>query len=125
MVKDYDQFLSKFPNRPTAVFPWHQDMQYWPKCFPKQVSTRTATFSLALSDAGPEQGCLMVVPGSHKSKQVRETRAGGETNQKRDQIGDDRAVEMDLAEGECVVELPVKRGDVTVRVPLFQTHPSA
>jgi len=30
MEKDYEQFLTKCPNKPEAVFPWHQDSQYWP-----------------------------------------------------------------------------------------------
>lgn len=35
MVKDYDQLLTKLPNKPRAQFPVHQDMAYWPKvCTP-------------------------------------------------------------------------------------------
>ena len=46
---DYDQLLTKLPNRTNAKFPMHQDNGYW--YIPKGVPTVTATCSLALNDA--------------------------------------------------------------------------
>ena len=68
---DYDQFLTKRPRRPDAVFAWHQDLGYWPTGTP---DTRTTTCSLALDDATIENGCLRVVPGSHREPTLRRHR---------------------------------------------------
>lgn len=46
--------------------PWHQDGEYWPI---KPLATCSAW--IALDDATPENGCLRVIPGSHKSQRLR------------------------------------------------------
>lgn len=102
---DYDQFLAKRPNKPDAVFTWHQDLGYWPTGTPEPL---TATCSLALDDADQENGCLRAVPGSQK----------GELRPHRPLHGSDRdsshILSVELTERDPVVELPVKRGDMTV-----------
>lgn len=124
-VLDYQQLLEKRPKQERAVFPWHQDMQYWPKRFPEGVSTRTATFSLALTDAGDANGCLRVIPQSGVARQLLSGRsregdaAGadhGAANSAKDATGDERAIVLPLTdeELESAALLPVRRGDVTV-----------
>lgn len=102
---DYDQFLAKRPAKPDAVFTWHQDLGYWPTGTPEPL---TATCSLALDDADSENGCLKVVPGSQK-KGLRPHRP---------LMGEDREnshiLSVELTEDDPVVELPLKRGDITV-----------
>lgn len=126
IAQDYDQLLEKLPNRPAAVFPWHQDMQYWPKHAPG--STRTATFSLALTDADMANGCLRVVPGSGTAKKLvqrpdaeaRERDAANDdhaaANSSRDATADERAIVLGLTADEAarVLHLPAPRGTVTV-----------
>lgn len=109
MALDYDQFLCKRPSRDGkangAVFAWHQDQAYWPQDTP---DFRTVTVSLALNDATTENGCLRVVPGSQKEKNLRQHRplmAGRD---------DAHALTVDLKEGDKVLYLPLRRGDVTV-----------
>jgi len=46
--------------------PWHQDGGYWPI---RPLATCTAW--LALDDATVENGCLQLIPGSHKTKELR------------------------------------------------------
>lgn len=46
--------------------PWHQDGEYWPI---KPLATCSAW--VALDDTTPENGCLRVIPGSHKDKRLR------------------------------------------------------
>lgn len=41
--------------------PWHQDGEYWPI---RPLATCTAW--IAIDDATPENGCMRVVPGSHR-----------------------------------------------------------
>jgi ectoine hydroxylase-related dioxygenase (phytanoyl-CoA dioxygenase family) len=102
---DYDQFLAKRPNKPDAIFTWHQDLGYWPTGIPEPL---TATCSLALDDADEENGCLRVVPGSQK----------GELRPHRPLHGADRdsshILSVELAATDPVVLLPLKRGDMTV-----------
>jgi phytanoyl-CoA hydroxylase len=102
---DYDQFLAKRPNKPDAVFTWHQDLGYWPTNTPE---THTATCSLALDDADSENGCLQVLPGSHKG-QLRPHRPLH--SQGKDEF---HILSITLDPEDEVVELPLKRGDITV-----------
>lgn len=49
------------PARHGGIKPWHQDYAYWASLRPEQV-----TCWLALDDATPENGCMQLIPGSHK-----------------------------------------------------------
>ena len=101
---DYSQFLTKLPGKKGAVFPMHQDQNYWPKKASSLTPTTTLTFSLALSDAGENHGCLQVLPGSHLSKTCLELK----------EIPGKRAVVLASESGDDSIPLPVKRGDVTI-----------
>jgi len=111
---DYDQHLSKKPGREGAVFAWHQDLGYWPTGTP---DTRTTTCSLALDDATLENGCLHVVPGSHREAALRphvpvlRSEAGGRE--------ETHALSVKLGAADTLVPLPVRRGDVTVHNELI------
>jgi ectoine hydroxylase-related dioxygenase (phytanoyl-CoA dioxygenase family) len=110
---DYEQLLEKVPKRSSAVFPWHQDMQYWPKR--SAAPTLTATFSLALTNADEHNGCLRVIPGSGLARQLLTERADG-GNASSSAGGSERAIVLPLTEAELAQAtlLPVRRGDVTV-----------
>jgi phytanoyl-CoA hydroxylase len=107
---DYDQFLAKRPAKPDAVFTMHQDLGYWPTGTPEP---RTATCSLALDNADPENGCLRVVPGSQKHG----------LRPHRPLMGEDRSkshiLSVELSDEDKVVDLPLKRGDITVHDELI------
>ena len=45
--------------------PWHQDGKYWPI---RPLATCTAW--IAIDHSTPENGCLRIVPGSHKSREL-------------------------------------------------------
>lgn len=102
---DYDQFLAKRPAKPDAVFTWHQDLGYWPTGTPDPL---TATCSLGFDDADSENGCLRVVPGSQK-KGLRPHRTLMGKNREKSHI-----LSVELTADDPVVELPLKRGDITV-----------
>ncbi len=108
---DYDQFLSKRPGRDQAVFAWHQDLGYWPTGTP---DTRTTTFSLALDDATPENGCLQVVPGSHREAALRPHRPAFRTDPATGLREQAHTLTIDLEPEDEVVFLPVKRGGITI-----------
>ena len=106
---DYDQHLTKKPGRTGAVFAWHQDLGYWPTGSP---DTRTATFSLALDDAKLANGCLQVVPGSHRERALRPHRPVLEGESGLRDVT--HALSVDLLPSDELVPLEVSRGDVTV-----------
>ncbi len=108
---DYDQFLSKKPCCPAAAFAWHQDMGYWPAGTP---DTRTATVSLAITDATLENGCIRFLPGSHLPPKLwthKPRPIGGEEDGNRKKS---HTLVLDVGENPEMVYQPVKRGSVTV-----------
>jgi ectoine hydroxylase-related dioxygenase (phytanoyl-CoA dioxygenase family) len=103
MTIDFDQLLAKHPNRPDAVFGWHQDQAYW-------IDTddrRTATCWLAVDDSTIDNGCMQFLPGSHR-RPVRPHRP----------LHGDRAAShtlvTDLRPGDALRAVPIRRGDITV-----------
>lgn len=102
---DYDQFLAKRPAKPDAVFTMHQDLGYWPTGTPEPL---TATCSLALDDADSENGCLLVVPGTQKGGLRPHVPLHG-TDRESSHI-----LSVELGQDDQVVELPIRRGDITV-----------
>jgi len=107
---DYDQFLAKRPQRDRAVFAWHQDLGYWPTDTP---DTRTVTCSLALDDATLENGCLQVVPGTHREPELRPHRpsAWSSSPELREEA---HTLTVELRPSDSPVPLPVRRGGITV-----------
>lgn len=108
---DYDQFLSKRPGCEQAVFAWHQDLGYWPTGTP---DTRTTTCSLALDDADEANGCLRVVPGSHREAKLRSHCPAFRTDPATGLREQAHTLTVDLKEDDRVVHLPVRRGSLTV-----------
>lgn len=110
---DYDQFLAKRPRKGGAQFAWHQDLGYWPNT--PHLTTLTATCSLALDDADDDNGCLRVVPGSHREERLRPHRP---VFKKSDSGGADRdeghTLSVELSDSDEWVSLPVKRGSISV-----------
>lgn len=107
MTLDYDQFLTKRPNRARAAFAMHQDMGYWPVGTP---DTRTATCSLAVTDSLRENGCICFVPGSHRTKAlVRHRPKHGDADR-----GTSHTLEIDLPADAPIVHQEVRRGGITV-----------
>jgi phytanoyl-CoA hydroxylase len=104
MTIDYDQLLAKQPFKDDAVFAWHQDMAYWPDT----PDRRTATFWLAVDDSTLENGCMRFVPATNRESALRAHSPvfGGR--------GTSHALGTELAEGDDVVEMPIRRGDCTV-----------
>lgn len=59
---------SSFFAKPAKIgtrTPWHQDGEYWPI-----EPLATCTVWIAIDASTPENGCLRVIPGSHKSRQL-------------------------------------------------------
>lgn len=84
----------------TQSFAWHQDNIYGELSPYNAISTLTA-----LDDADEENGCLWLVPESHKQGQVGYDRDYADKEQKQVvdvQVDDARGVPMPLKAGECL-----------------------
>jgi ectoine hydroxylase-related dioxygenase (phytanoyl-CoA dioxygenase family) len=109
----HDQIISK-PPRDNQHFRFHQDFYFWPLDPPNIISCW-----LALDDATVENGCMHVIPGSHRDRRLSpEARAreiaeaarirsdGGVPEKSlRDQIAESDvsvAVPVELKAGECM-----------------------
>ncbi len=57
-------FFAK-PARNGLRTPWHQDGEYWPI-----RPLATCTVWIAVDAASPENGCLRLIPGSHKAREL-------------------------------------------------------
>lgn len=86
---------------------WHQDGPLWPLDRPEVV-----TLWLAIDHSTPENGCIRVVPGSHRSGAL----TYSATEPGRDLFGLRVDVEVDEADAVDIVLAP---GDVEVRHPLI------
>lgn len=66
---DFALWNSSFFAKPAADgkrTPWHQDGEYWPI-----RPLATCTVWIAIDDSTPENGCLRIIPGSHKDQRLR------------------------------------------------------
>jgi phytanoyl-CoA hydroxylase len=100
----HDQIQYK-PSGVGGVNAWHQDWPYWPTM--SAPSAVTAWF--ALDDATAENGCMSMVPGSHKwgnaidhLHAIRDSLVGNFSNLPRDYQGHEVAVQL----------TPVRAGEV-------------
>jgi non-haem Fe2+, alpha-ketoglutarate-dependent halogenase len=59
------QFFVKEP-RDESIVPWHQDAQYWPL-----EPVEAVTVFIAFSDCTRENGCMQVIPGTHRGRMLR------------------------------------------------------
>jgi ectoine hydroxylase-related dioxygenase (phytanoyl-CoA dioxygenase family) len=99
---------SYFTKQPYTGVPvlWHQDGVFWP-LEPMEV----VTVWLAVDDSTPENGCLRVIPGTHKMD-FKEWQAKKDVPNALEAQIDPRFVEEDKA-----VDLILKAGDVSIHHP--------
>ena len=67
-------FFAK-PAEKGRATPWHQDGEYWPI-----RPLATCTVWIAIDDSTPENGCLRVIKGSHKKKDLRQHETNPDPN---------------------------------------------
>ena len=97
MMIDYDQLLAKQPDKPDAIFAWHQDMAYWPDT----PDTRTATFWLAIDESTVANGCMRFVPETVREPGLRPHQP---------QFGDrgtSHALGTELLDTDVIVDVPI------------------
>ncbi len=94
-------FLSKDPHtgKPT---PWHEDSAYWQGRL--SAYAPIVTVWLALTRSGPENGCVRVIPGTHRNGFSEYEDTGRErffSTQIKGEVDDSSAVNFELDPGQC------------------------
>ena len=84
--------------------PWHQDGQYWPI-----RPLATATVWIAIDPSKIENGCLRVIPGSHKGK-----RLYNHTRSERDSIVLDQEVEAGQFDPGSARDIELEAGQMSL-----------
>jgi ectoine hydroxylase-related dioxygenase (phytanoyl-CoA dioxygenase family) len=93
--------------------PWHQDGEYWPI-----RPLATCTVWLAVDDATPENGCLRIIRGSHKNKDLLKH----ETNPSDNLTLNQELLKTEYDESKAV-DLVLKRGQISLH-DVFLVHGS-
>lgn len=97
-------YISKPPFAGQAVL-WHQDGSYWP-LEPMDV----VTLWLSVDHSTPENGCVRVIPGSHRME-LHDLRAVTEVD---NVLGSETAAQVDES---AAVDIILRPGDVEVHHP--------
>ncbi|MDB4338497.1 phytanoyl-CoA dioxygenase family protein [Rubripirellula sp.] len=104
---DFALWNCSFFAKPAKVgtrTPWHQDGEYWPI-----EPLATCTVWIALDASTKENGCLRVIPGSHKSRQLAKHNRSDAS---------DVALNLELDEAEFdeseAVDITLKPGEVSL-----------
>jgi hypothetical protein len=79
------------PARVGSKMPWHQDSNYWPIAPQELCSVWTA-----LEPATIENGCMRVVPKSHKLKLIKSRTTDGTGPLDDDQVSLDQAIDLPM-----------------------------
>ncbi len=100
------QYISKPPYDGQPVL-WHHDAGYWPQLEPMTV----VSLWLAVDHSTPENGCLRVIPGSHRNDLAEITRMTDQPNvlssgMDPSLVDESRAVDVVLAPGDVSVHHP-------------------
>jgi phytanoyl-CoA hydroxylase len=100
-------YIAKPPATGQAVL-WHQDAGFWP-LEPMSV----VTLWLALDDTDPENGCLRVIPGTHRWEVAKNRRRDDTENV----IGAEIDVDPATIDESAAVDMLLRAGDVEVHHP--------
>lgn len=98
-------YISKPPRNGQPVL-WHQDGSYWP-LEPMEV----VSLWLAVDDSRPENGCMRVIPGSH--------RLGLQELERRDDVANVLGSGLNdaLVDESAAVDVVLRAGDVSMHHP--------
>ncbi len=102
------------PGTKGKATPWHQDGEYWPI---KPLAS--VTLWLAIDDATPDNGCLRVLPGSHRARRIYQHRRDDRDDFTLNQVLDDADCSLDDA-----VDVTLRAGQISIH-DVYLVHGSA
>jgi ectoine hydroxylase-related dioxygenase (phytanoyl-CoA dioxygenase family) len=112
-------FFCKYPadERGERFVAWHQDVTYWGLEPPKAI-----TAWIAIDDADVENGCMSVIPGSHRAGLV----AHGKSDRAGNLLSVNQEVPDDLVDAARAVSMPLRAGQMSLHdgMLLHGSHPN-
>lgn len=98
-------FFVKYPGQVEAFVAWHQDATYW-----GLEPNDAVTAWVAIDDADAQNGCMRVVPGSHRGG----LRQHGKSSQKGNLLSVNQALELSDAELASACDVPLQAGQMSL-----------
>ncbi|KAK7099657.1 phytanoyl-CoA dioxygenase domain-containing protein 1-like [Littorina saxatilis] len=100
------RFITKYPTpeEKNAFVAWHQDVRYW------GVEGDVVSVWLAVDDADIENGCMHVIPGSHKMGILQHDSADKDGNL----LTSNQAIPLDLFDVTKSTPCPLKAGQMSL-----------
>lgn len=98
-------FFVKYPMVQERFVAWHQDVTYWG--FQPPIA---ATVWLAIDDADVENGCMRVIPGSHKLGQL----PHGKSTRPGNLLSVNQEVPLELIDESTAIDFPLRAGQASV-----------
>ncbi|KAL8590454.1 hypothetical protein ACOMHN_011667 [Nucella lapillus] len=100
------RFICKYPTPKTseAFVAWHQDVRYW------GVEGDVVSVWLAVDDADEENGCMQVIPGSHKDGILKHVSADKGGNL----LTSNQSIPLELFDINKSVSCPLKAGQMSL-----------
>src|ERR1051326_3554114 len=98
-------FFCKYPDLSESFVAWHQDVTYWGLTPPK-----AATLWLAIDDADPENGCMRVIPESHRGKLL----PHGKSQHAGNLLSGNQEIPDNLVNASSAVYLPLRAGCASI-----------
>ncbi len=90
----FRDILMMKPAKVGSKMPWHQDSNYWPV-----RPTDLCSVWTALDEATIENGCMRVIPESHKLDLIASKKAGGASELLDEQVDLSKAIDVPLKPG--------------------------
>lgn len=98
-------FFVKYPDTGEKFVAWHQDVTYWGFEPPKAV-----TVWLAIDDADVENGCMRVIPGSHKRGQL----PHGKSTRPGNLLSINQEIPHEMVDESTALDFPLKAGQASL-----------
>ncbi len=104
----HGRIISKPPHSPPLF--WHEDGRFWNDPVSYTPQPIQSFLMIYLTDTTPENGCLRVIPGSHRKRHPLHDLAPERHTEELATYATPDAVGFQYAEGE--IDVPVRAGDV-------------
>ncbi|MCE9592477.1 MAG: phytanoyl-CoA dioxygenase family protein [Planctomycetes bacterium] len=98
-------FFVKYPDAGERFVAWHQDVTYWGFEPPKAT-----TIWLAIDDADVENGCMRVIPGSHKRGQL----PHGKSTRPGNLLFVNQEIPIEMVDESTAIDFPLRAGQASV-----------
>ena len=106
----HGRIISKPPHSPPLF--WHEDGRFWNDPVSYTPQPIQVFLMYYLTDTTPENGCLRVIPGSHRKRHPLHDQASERHTDDLRTYTDPNCIQFQHAEGE--IDVPLKAGDLVV-----------